>query len=152
MLTLVTALASAAFVPQQQPTIQRATGTQVCASCSVVPGPASTNARRAALIAGGTVAASMLPIPAWADSIADIAARSNAKAEEDMTNKAAYDKADEDKKVLIVCVIAGVTLLSPLAGIRSATNAISAMDEKYGELDDVKGSLRGNDPKLPWQK
>ena len=132
-LCLVASLTSLTLLPQQ-PLSQRS--------------PESvSHTRRAALLAGSTMAVSMLPMVAHADAIADIAARSNAAAEDDRLN-AEFVKAEKEKQTTnILLAIAGVVLLSPLAGIKSAQNAIKAMTSSDMD-EELRASLRGNDPSV----
>ena len=161
-LPLLASLTSLALVPQPPCKTQRQTAAPL--------GGTATNTRRGALLAGSTAAISMLPATAFADSIADIAARNNAQALDERLNGESYNKEKEDQQILVLCGIAAIVFLGPVTGIKGAQEAIRKMSAS-GDLDpDMRESLRSNDPpifgkkkapykapekpqrKLPWQR
>jgi len=142
-LYLVASLAPATFVPQYPFKLQRAKAEPLTTVCR----ESSVNTRRA--LVG---AAAMLPAAAWADAISDIAARNNARAEEERNvSYGEREKAYEDRQVLILCAIGGAVLISPLIGIKSAQDAIRSLTT--GDMDEsLRESLKSNDPSTGLRK
>ena len=145
---LVLALTSFALLPTQPLSGAVRSG--------VMPKSAA-NTRRAALLAGSTAAVSMLPTAAWADAIADIAARNNAQARDDKENKEANEQGAEDKQILYLLAISAVVFAGPITGIKGAEKAIDSMSTKRGDDDALRANLKKGKPqrpagKMPWEK
>ena len=113
-------------------------------SSLVVPTPTS---RRGAVASAAAFAAG-LAAPALATSIEDIAARSNAAAEEDRRD-ADLKEAEEEKRVKQLTAILAIAILPlPYLGITGAQKAISDAAMLAGDDEGaVRGALRGKDPR-----
>ena len=114
-------------------------------SSLVVPTPTS---RRGAVASAAAFAAGLAAPAAFATSIEDIAARSNAAAEEDRRD-ADLKEAEEEKRVKQLTAILAIAILPlPYLGITGAQKAISDAAMLAGDDEGaVRGALRGKDPR-----
>jgi len=114
-------------------------------SSLVVPTPTS---RRGAVASAAAFAAGLAVPAAFATSIEDIAARSNAAAEEDRRD-ADLKEAEEEKRVKQLTAILAIAILPlPYLGITGAQKAISDAAMLAGDDEGaVRGALRGKDPR-----
>ena len=114
-------------------------------SSLVVPTPTS---RRGAVASAAAFAAGLAAPAAFATSIEDIAARSNAAAEEDRRD-ADLKEAEEEARVKQLTAILAIAILPlPYLGITGAQKAISDAAMLSGDDEGaVRGALRGKDPR-----
>ena len=114
-------------------------------SSLVVPTPTS---RRGAVASAAAFAAGLAAPAAFATSIEDIAARSNAAAEEDRRD-ADLKEAEEEARVKQLTAILAIAILPlPYLGITGAQKAISDAAMLAGDDEGaVRGALRGKDPR-----
>lgn len=114
-------------------------------SSLVVPTPTS---RRGAVASAAAFAAGLAAPAAFATSIEDIAARSNAAAEEDRRD-ADLKEAEEEARVKQLTAILAIAILPlPYLGITGAQKAISDAAMLSGDDEGaVRGALRGRDPR-----
>ncbi len=163
---MLAALALTSLALQQPLTAQRSG-----AARSPTPA-AAANTRRAALLAGGTAAAvAMLPAAAFADAIADIAARNNAQAAYEKENKEALEAERDNKQIIALLAsistcssnprqgstlgqsathafgpyigaVAAVVFAGPITGIKGAEKAIDTFSQTRGDDDALKANLK----------
>lgn len=109
---------------------------------------APANTRRAALLAGGSAALSLIPAMAGALSVEEIAAKNNKMAEDARENRDDINKDEENKQIAFACFVALIVFLGPVTGIRGAQGAIQSMSEDPNMDPKLKASLQSNDPKI----
>ena len=111
--------------------------------------PQAPTSRRSAVASAAAFAAGLAaPAASFATSIEDIAARSNAAAEEDRRD-ADLKEAEEEARVKQLTAILAIAILPlPYLGITGAQKAISDAAMLSGDDEGaVRGALRGKDPR-----
>ena len=110
--------------------------------------PQAPTSRRGAVASAAAFAAGLAVPAAFATSIEDIAARSNAAAEEDRRD-ADLKEAEEEARVKQLTAILAIAILPlPYLGITGAQKAISDAAMLAGDDEGaVRGALRGKDPR-----
>ena len=110
--------------------------------------PQAPTSRRSAVASAAAFAAGLAAPAAFATSIEDIAARSNAAAEEDRRD-ADLKEAEEEARVKQLTAILAIAILPlPYLGITGAQKAISDAATLSGDDEGaVRRALRGKDPR-----